>query len=34
MGLHTTRLLLAYGDLLIGWLLLGQAEVTNAALEG
>lgn len=33
VGQHTTRLLLATGDLLIGWLLLRQAEVAQAALD-
>jgi alkylation response protein AidB-like acyl-CoA dehydrogenase len=33
VGLNTTRLLLASGDLVIGWLLLRQAEVAHAALE-
>ena len=32
-GLNTTRLLMAMGDLLIGWLLLRQAEVAQAALD-
>ncbi len=32
VGLNTTRLLMATGDLLIGWLLLRQAEVAIAAL--
>jgi len=34
VGLNTTRLLLAAGDLIIGWLLLRQAEVAKAALDG
>jgi alkylation response protein AidB-like acyl-CoA dehydrogenase len=34
VGLNTTRLLLATGDLIIGWLLLRQAEVALAALGG
>ena len=34
VGLNTTRLLLASGDLIIGWLLLRQAEVARAALAG
>jgi hypothetical protein len=34
VGLNTTRLLMATGDLVIGWLLLRQAEVAIAALEG
>ncbi|MCB0922556.1 MAG: acyl-CoA dehydrogenase, partial [Actinobacteria bacterium] len=33
VGLNTTRLLMAVGDLIIGWLLLRQAEVATAALE-
>jgi alkylation response protein AidB-like acyl-CoA dehydrogenase len=33
VGQHSTRLLLAAGDLLVGWLLLRQAEVASAALE-
>ena len=33
VGLNTTRLLMATGDLVIGWLLLRQAEVAIAALE-
>ncbi len=32
VGQHTTRLLLCAGDLLVGWLLLRQAEVANSAL--
>jgi alkylation response protein AidB-like acyl-CoA dehydrogenase len=32
-GLNTTRLLLALGDLIIGWLLARQAEVALAALD-
>lgn len=32
VGLNTTRLLMATGDLLIGWLLIRQAEVAIAAL--
>ena len=32
VGLNTTRLLMATGDLVIGWLLLRQAEVAIAAL--
>ncbi|MGB3859801.1 MAG: acyl-CoA dehydrogenase [Ornithinimicrobium sp.] len=32
VGQHTTRLLLCAGDLLVGWLLLRQAEVAQAAL--
>ena len=33
-GLNTTRLLIALGDLVIGWLLARQAEVALAALDG
>ena len=33
VGLHTTRLLLAAGDLVVGWLLLRQAEVARRLLE-
>jgi alkylation response protein AidB-like acyl-CoA dehydrogenase len=33
VGLNTTRLLLALGDLIVGWLLVRQAEVANAALD-
>ncbi|MEP6856043.1 MAG: acyl-CoA dehydrogenase, partial [Pedococcus sp.] len=33
VGQNTSRLLLATGDLVIGWLLLRQAEVAHAALE-
>ena len=33
VGLNTTRLLMAVGDLIIGWLLLRQAEVASAALD-
>lgn len=32
VGLNTTRLLMACGDLVIGWLLLKQADVATAAL--
>ena len=32
VGLNTTRLLMMMGDLIIGWLLLRQAEVAEAAL--
>ncbi len=32
VGLNTTRLLMMVGDLVIGWLLLRQAEVASAAL--
>jgi hypothetical protein len=34
VGQNTTRLLLAAGDLVVGWLLLRQAEVAQAALDG
>jgi hypothetical protein len=34
VGQNTTRLLMAAGDLIIGWLLLRQAEVALLALEG
>ena len=34
VGLNSTRLLMASGDLIIGWLLLRQAEVAQAALTG
>jgi alkylation response protein AidB-like acyl-CoA dehydrogenase len=34
VGQNTTRLLMCAGDLVIGWLLLRQAEVALAALEG
>jgi alkylation response protein AidB-like acyl-CoA dehydrogenase len=34
VGLNTTRLLLSLGDLVIGWLLLRQAEVALAKLAG
>jgi hypothetical protein len=33
VGLGTTRLLLAVGDLVVGWLLLRQAEVALARLD-
>jgi Acetyl-CoA dehydrogenase C-terminal like/Acyl-CoA dehydrogenase, C-terminal domain len=33
VGQNTTRLLLAFGDLLIGWLLLRQAEVAQVRLD-
>jgi alkylation response protein AidB-like acyl-CoA dehydrogenase len=33
VGLNTTRLLMALGDLVLGWLLLRQAEVASRALE-
>ena len=33
VGLNTTRLLMATGDLVIAWLLLKQAEVAIAALD-
>jgi len=32
-GLNTTRLLLALGDLVIGWLLLSQAEIALRELD-
>ena len=34
VGQHSTRLLLAAGDLLVGWLLIRQADVAQAALAG
>jgi alkylation response protein AidB-like acyl-CoA dehydrogenase len=34
VGLNTTRLLMGVGDLVVGWLLLRQAEVALAALPG
>ena len=34
VGQNTSRLLLSAGDLVIGWLLLRQAEVAKAALDG
>lgn len=34
VGQHTVRLLMAVGDLLVGWLLLRQAEVALTALAG
>ena len=34
VGQHSVRLLLAVGDLLVGWLLLRQADVALAALDG
>ncbi|MDV3221376.1 acyl-CoA dehydrogenase, partial [Intrasporangium sp.] len=34
VGQNTSRLLLAAGDLIVGWLLLRQAEVAKAALDG
>src|SRR5215469_8581867 len=33
VGLNTTRLLMALGDLLVGWLLVRQAEIANSALD-
>jgi hypothetical protein len=33
VGFNTTRLLLAVGDLVVGWLLVRQSEVANAALD-
>jgi hypothetical protein len=32
-GLNTTRLLLALGDLVVGWLLLTHAEIAQARLD-
>ncbi|MCU0270649.1 MAG: acyl-CoA dehydrogenase [Acidimicrobiales bacterium] len=34
VGLNTTRLLMAIGDVVVGWLLLRQAEVAQRALAG
>jgi Acetyl-CoA dehydrogenase C-terminal like len=34
VGLNTVRLMLGLGDLVIGWLLLREAEVALAALAG
>ncbi|MFC4565056.1 acyl-CoA dehydrogenase [Nocardiopsis mangrovi] len=34
VGLNTTRLLMAVGDVVLGWLLLRQAEVALAAIDG
>jgi alkylation response protein AidB-like acyl-CoA dehydrogenase len=34
VGLNTTRLLMAIGDVVVGWLLLTQAEVAQGALAG
>ncbi|KRF45657.1 butyryl-CoA dehydrogenase [Terrabacter sp. Soil811] len=34
VGQNTTRLLLAAGDLVVGWLLLRQAEVAQKAIDG
>jgi alkylation response protein AidB-like acyl-CoA dehydrogenase len=34
VGQHSVRLLMAVGDLLVGWLLLRQAEVAITALDG
>jgi alkylation response protein AidB-like acyl-CoA dehydrogenase len=34
VGLNTTRLLLALGDLVVGWLLVRQSEVALSALDG
>jgi hypothetical protein len=34
LGLESVRFLLAVGDLLIGWLLLWQADIARAALDG
>ena len=33
MGLNTTRLLLAIGDLVIGWLLVTHAEIAQRRLD-
>jgi hypothetical protein len=33
VGLNSVRLLLAFGDLIIGWLLARQAEVAQRALD-
>jgi hypothetical protein len=33
VGLNTTRLLLALGDLVVGWLLVRQSEIATAALD-
>ena len=33
VGLNTTRLLLALGDLIVGWLLARQAEIAHARLD-
>ena len=34
VGLNTTRLLLALGDLVVGWLLVRQSETASRALDG
>ena len=34
VGQHAVTVLMSMGDLLIGWLLLRQAEVAQAALDG
>jgi len=34
VGLNSVRLLLAFGDLIVGWLLAWQAEVAQRALDG
>ncbi|MDA8369135.1 MAG: acyl-CoA dehydrogenase [Nocardiopsaceae bacterium] len=34
VGLNTTRLLMGFGDVVLGWLLLRQAEAALAALDG
>ncbi|RNL84380.1 acyl-CoA dehydrogenase [Halostreptopolyspora alba] len=34
VGLNTTRLLMSVGDVVLGWLLLRQAEVALAAIDG
>ncbi|MCB0919994.1 MAG: acyl-CoA dehydrogenase C-terminal domain-containing protein, partial [Actinobacteria bacterium] len=33
VGLNTTKLLLMFGDLVIGWLLLRQGEIAQARLD-
>src|SRR5579859_897127 len=33
VGLNTTRLLLALGDLIVGWLLIRQSEIATSALD-
>src|SRR6266702_4050254 len=33
VGLNTTRLLLALGDLVVGWLLVRQSEIATSALD-
>ena len=34
VGLNTTRLLVSLGDLVLGWLLLRQAEIALARIDG